>query len=25
MLEGLTAPIHPGAKKYFVEAGLVKE
>ena len=24
MLEGLTAPLHPGAKRYFKEAGLLK-
>ena len=24
MLEGLTAPIHPGALKYYKEAGLMK-
>ncbi len=24
MLEGLTAPLHPGAEKYFKEAGLIK-
>ena len=24
MLQGLTAPIHPGALKYYKEAGLVK-
>ena len=24
MLDGLSAPLHPGAKKYFVEAGLIK-
>ena len=25
MLEGMTAPLHAGAKKYFTEAGLLKE
>jgi len=25
MMEGLTAPMHPGAKKYFIEAGLLKD
>ena len=24
MLEGLSAPLHPGAEKYFMEAGLIK-
>jgi len=24
LLEGLTAPFHDGAKKYFLEAGLLK-
>lgn len=24
MLEGLTAPLHPGAEKYYKEAGLIK-
>ncbi len=24
MLEGLTAPLHPGAERYFREAGLIK-
>jgi TRAP-type uncharacterized transport system substrate-binding protein len=24
MLEGLSAPIHPGAMKYYKEAGLIK-
>jgi TRAP-type uncharacterized transport system substrate-binding protein len=24
MLEGLSAPIHPGAMKYYKEAGLMK-
>jgi TRAP-type uncharacterized transport system substrate-binding protein len=24
-LSGMSVPLHPGAKKYYVEAGLIKE